>query len=99
MSLYHLARYCTAPDVIKFACKNGISENPMYLKCADCPNNISCEIYFDRTPAPELSPEESEMIDRDLENARKTNPRKLTRSNYFWMAFWAVLLFLAWLKG
>lgn len=93
MSLYCLARYCTDPDVIKFACKNGISENPMYLKCKDCPNNISCEIYFDRTPAPTLSPAESE-----IESAKKT-PRKLTRSNYFWMAFWAIIFLIAWLKG
>lgn len=103
MSMYGLARYCTAPDVIKFACKNGIKENPMYMKCDECPNNISCEIYFSLNPAPPLSHEETEMIDRDLEAARnyskkpKLTPEEQSREIKIGMTVCAVICFIAWL--
>ena len=34
----------------------------------------------------------------DIESNRPKS-RKLTRSNYFWMAFWAIIFLIAWLKS
>ena len=102
MSLYSLARYCTAPDLIKFACKNGIKENPMYMKCDICPNQNFCEIYFANTPAPELSPRELEIVNKSLEAARESKKPKLTpaeqwREIRIGMTVCAVILFIGWL--
>lgn len=104
MSLYSLAQYCTAPDLIKFACKNGIKQNPMYMQCDICPNQNFCEIYFANTPAPELSPREKEMIRKDLENARNYNKPKLTpaeqwREIRIGMAVFAAIIFIGWLMS
>lgn len=72
--MYAVARYCTSPDMIKFACKHGIKQNPMYMKCDDCLNQNFCEIYFKLHPAPELSPQEKALVDKtynDLHRQKK----------------------------
>lgn len=98
MSLYALARYNTAPDVVKFACRNGIKENPMYMKCEECANQSFCEIYFNLTPAPEFSPEESESVNKSFaEEKNKLTPAEQWKEIRTGMAVVAVILFLGWL--
>lgn len=41
--MYAVARYNTAPDMVHFACKHGIKQNPLYMQCDKC-GNIFCEI-------------------------------------------------------
>lgn len=64
MSLYALARYNTAPDVVKFACKNGISENPLYLQCDKC-GNFACDVRYEFETGLRLRPDEFFPADSD----------------------------------
>ena len=43
MSWYNIARYSTSPDAVRFACMNGITQNPLYMQCDLCGNDI-CHI-------------------------------------------------------
>ena len=40
MSLYNIARYSTDPEMVRFACMNGITQNPLYMQCDVCGNDI-----------------------------------------------------------
>ena len=101
--MYARALSSTEPFVVKFACRNGITANPMYHKCDICQNRDLCEIYFELHPAPPLPPEEAEMVRKTLEAARnyskkpKLTPEEQSREIKIGMAVVAVICFIAWL--
>lgn len=67
----------------------------MYMKCDDCPNQNFCEIYFSRTPAPELSPEELEIVNKSFAKEKnKLTPAEQWKEIRTGMAVVAVILFL-----
>ena len=37
---YNIATWSTDPDMVRFACMNGITQNPLYMKCDECGNSI-----------------------------------------------------------
>lgn len=102
--MHHLARFSTSPGMIKFACKNGIKQNPMFMKCDSCPNQSSCEIFFSNNPPTQLSQREKDLIQNDLDNARQNKNTNLTPAEQWQkirigMAVFAVIIFIAWLTS
>ena len=101
--MYAVARYCTSPDMIKFACKHGIKQNPMYMKCDDCLNQNFCEIYFRNTPAPKLSPQEKELVNKTYNDLhRKKKKRTLAdkwKEAHPAIIIFFVLIIISWLMS
>lgn len=43
---YNIATWSTDPDMVRFACLNGITQNPLYMRCGECGNSI-CHVRED----------------------------------------------------
>lgn len=42
------AKISTEPTAVLFACRFGVTSNPRYLQCCDCPNFDFCEVRQER---------------------------------------------------
>ena len=59
---YNIATWSTDPDMVRFACMNGITQNPLYMKCDACGNSI-CHVRQGIL--------ESESLQDTLDNTQK----------------------------
>lgn len=103
--MYVVSKYCTDPHAVKFACKHGIKENPLYLQCDKC-GNFGCEVRYELELkyGTDIFKHDNEFYmcppEKKVEKEKpKLTPDEQNKEIFIGMFVLAVLFFLAWLAS